>query len=130
VSRHLASRGAVIVDADLLARQVVEPGRPSLRKLADRFGPTIVDPSTGALNRAALREVISRDADARRFVNSVVHPAVAMEMVRLVAVHRWIRGETVVIDSPLLFESGNVLRWLCCPILVVTTPEAAQLGMV
>src|SRR5436305_10795429 len=75
VSRLLASHGAVIVDADLIAREVVEPGGPAYQAVVDRFGEGVLL-EDGSLNRPAIAEIVFADADALKDLNAVVHPAV------------------------------------------------------
>lgn len=127
VSALLKAKGAIIVDLDQLARVVVEPGSPVLRKLGARFGPAVVAPDTQRLDRAALRRIIATDPTARAYVNSLTHPAIARLMMQQIAWHRWLLGRTVVVDAPLLYESGGVFRVLCSPIVVVAADSDTQL---
>lgn len=129
VSARLAAAGAYIIDADKLAREVVRRGSRPYATIVGHFGDRVVGPD-GELDRAALRAIISHDASERRFLNSVTHPAVGWEIFSRVMLHRWVLGQTVVIDAPLLFESGAFLRLLCCPIIVVTAPREAVLRRV
>lgn len=75
VSGRLASHGAVVVDADILARRVVEPGTPGLARIADEFGPGVITPE-GALDRAALGAIIFSDAEKRTALNAITHPEI------------------------------------------------------
>src|SRR5947209_18070554 len=75
VSGLLAERGAVVVDADLIARQVVEPDGPAYQGVVDRFGTGVLL-EDGSLNRPALAEIVFADADALKDLNGLVHPAV------------------------------------------------------
>src|SRR3954467_12422067 len=77
VSRMLAERGAVIVDADLIARQVVEPGGPAYQGVVDRFGKEVLQ-GDGSLDRARLAEIVFADPDALKDLNGIVHPAVGV----------------------------------------------------
>ena len=74
VAEELAARGAVIIDADLLAREVVEPGTPALAAIIDRFGPEVV--RDGQLDRARLAQIVFADPLARNDLERIVHPAV------------------------------------------------------
>ena len=78
VATRLADYGAVIVDADILAREVVEPGRPALAAIADRWGDAVLRPD-GALNRAALRRIVFADPAERAALDAIVHPAVVLD---------------------------------------------------
>lgn len=129
VSAELQKGGATIVDADLIAREIVRPGKPALVALVKRFGIDILA-EDGTLDRKVLRARTFGDATARRALNGIMHPAIAKEMLRQVAVHRWLRGETVFIDAPLLFESGLLLRSLCSPIVCVTAPDEERIARV
>ncbi|MGH9281378.1 MAG: dephospho-CoA kinase, partial [Acidimicrobiales bacterium] len=76
VANALAAHGAVVVDADVLARQVVEPGTPGFAAVVARFGPEVVA-ADGGLDRAALARLVFADDAARRDLNGIVHPLVA-----------------------------------------------------
>jgi dephospho-CoA kinase len=102
VSTRLAAKGAVIVDADLVARQVVEPGTPGLAKIFERFGPG-VRREDGALDRAALAGIVFSDAEALAALNAITHPAIVEEMARQIAAHND-TDRVVVMDAALLFE--------------------------
>lgn len=133
-----------IIDADLLARKVVEPGTPGYRAILNHFGPTTpdllvpADPSSSPssppqneeqrpLNRPALgRRVFGDDPERRRdraVLNGIVHPAVRREIYRALIYH-YIHGHwAVVLDIPLLFESG--LDALCGTVIVVGVKDSA-----
>jgi dephospho-CoA kinase len=102
VADLLAARGAVIVDADHLARRAVDPGTPGLAKLVDEFGSDVLDAS-GALDRAEMARRAFADPDARRRLESVVHPEVARLFAEEVAARRE-SDEIVVYSVPLLVE--------------------------
>ncbi|KAI5900666.1 CoaE-domain-containing protein [Schizophyllum commune H4-8] len=105
VSKLLRDADIPIVDADVLARQVVEPGTPALKRIVKAFGPQILL-EDGSLNRKALGEIIFNDAEKRKVLNGIVHPAVRWAMVRAIA-RAWLTGKRVcVTDVPLLIESG------------------------
>ncbi|QWL30129.1 dephospho-CoA kinase [Rathayibacter toxicus] len=108
VARRLAEHGAVVIDADRLAREVVEPGAPALVALVERFGVSILR-GDGSLDRAALGALIFADASAREEVNLIIHPAVAHSSRRLFEAAREADPRAVVIyDVPLLAESREV----------------------
>jgi dephospho-CoA kinase len=103
VSALLAAKGAVIVDADAITREVQAPGSPVLAAIAERFGADMLA-ADGSLDRAALAAVVFGDADALKALNGIVHPAVRDEMNRRVdAVLDTDR--VVVLDVPLLVEN-------------------------
>jgi dephospho-CoA kinase len=102
-AKLLAERGALILDADVAAREVVAPGTDGLAAVVAEFGSTVLDPE-GALDRAALAAVIFADPDRRAALNAIVHPRVREWMAeRVVAAPE---GTVVVQDIPLLVESG------------------------
>lgn len=79
MARALADRGAVVVDADAIAREVVEPGKPGLAAVVERFGPEVLD-GYGRLDRPRLAALVFDDAEARADLNAIVHPLVAAEV--------------------------------------------------
>ena len=104
VAGLLAARGARIVDADRIAREVVEPGTPGLEAVAAAFGPGVLTPD-GALDRPALAAVVFADAEARRRLDGIVHPLVRARAAELVAAAP--PDAVVVQDVPLLVETGQ-----------------------
>lgn len=103
VSAALAARGAVIVDADQVVRDVQQPGSPVLVKLAERFGAAVIA-GDGSLDRAALAGIAFADPDALKALNAIVHPAVGAEMNRQVMA-QLATDRVVVMDIPLLTEN-------------------------
>lgn len=104
VSKRLADRGAVVIDADLLAREVVEPGTPGLAAVVDRFGHDILT-EDGRLDRAALGRLVFADARARRDLEAIIHPAVRARSAAIEAAAE--EGAVVVHVIPLLVETGQ-----------------------
>jgi dephospho-CoA kinase len=103
VAAELAARGAIIIDADVLAREVVEPGTSALAAIIDRFGPQVL--SDGRLDRALLGQIVFADPLARRDLERIVHPAVrarASELERAAGA-----AAVVVHVIPLLVETGQ-----------------------
>lgn len=103
VADELAARGAVIIDADLLAREVVEPGTPGLTAIVERFGADVI--TDGRLDRAALARIVFSDDSARRDLEAIVHPAVRRRAAELEAEAP---SDAVVVHViPLLVETGQ-----------------------
>lgn len=103
VARHLAELGAVHIDADELARLVVEPGEPALEDIAQEFGPGVIG-SDGRLDRAALAAIVFADPERRAALNAITHPAVKA---RARAIMDAADPDAVVVyDVPLLVEAG------------------------
>lgn len=104
VSDLLAGHGAVVIDADLLAREVVGPQTPGLRAIADRFGADVLAPD-GTLDRAALGAVVFADRQARKDLEAIIHPAVRARAAEIEAA---VAPESVVVHViPLLVETGQ-----------------------
>ncbi|MDF3937072.1 dephospho-CoA kinase [Pseudomonas citronellolis] len=118
---HFTSLGVHMVDADHAARWVVEPGRPALANIVERFGEAMLLPD-GTLNRAALRERIFQSAEERRWLEQLLHPLIGQEIAAHLA-----RAESpyAILVSPLLVESGQ--SRMTQRVLVVDTPEHLQL---
>jgi dephospho-CoA kinase len=105
VSALLAERGAVVVDADEIVREVQQPGTPVFAAMVERFGPGIVA-GDGGLDRAAVADRVFNDSQALADLNDIVHPAVGKEIAeRMAALAE--TDEVVVLDVPLLVESPN-----------------------
>ena len=105
VSAALARRGAVIVDADAVVREVQQPGSPVLAKIAERFGDHVLA-ADGTLDRAAVASIVFTDPEALKALNGIVHPAVGVEMNRRVLAERG-TDRVVVMDIPLLTENDR-----------------------
>lgn len=121
VSDYLASLGIEIVDADVISRVVVEPGRPALSKIAEKFGNNILL-ADGNLNRAKLREIIFNNPDHKQWLESLLHPLIGEELFRQL---ESAKSAYVVFVSPLLIESGQ--DDICDRLIVVDVPEHVQL---
>jgi dephospho-CoA kinase len=103
VAAELAARGAIIIDADVLAREVVEPGTPALAAIIDRFGEQVV--TEGRLDRPRLAQLVFADPLARRDLERIVHPAVR---VRAAELERAAGPAAIVVHViPLLVETGQ-----------------------
>ena len=103
VSSNLIDKGAVVIDADVITREVQQPGSAVIVKIVERFGPDVVD-EDGGLRRAELAEIVFSDPDALRDLNAIVHPAVGAEINR--RVRELTSTDTVVVlDIPLLTEN-------------------------
>jgi dephospho-CoA kinase len=121
VARALGARGAIVIDSDVVAREVVEPGAPGLDAVVARFGPQVLGPD-GRLDRAALARLVFSDEKARLDLNGIVHPLVAAETQRRVAAAP--PGSAVVLDVPLLVEAARGGYDL---VVIVEAPEATRL---
>ncbi|KAI8909382.1 dephospho-CoA kinase-domain-containing protein [Powellomyces hirtus] len=124
-SSHLrTSHHLPIVDADLVARQVVEPDQPAFYSLVATFGTDIVNPETHALDRAKLGAIVFNDPAARNRLNGITHPVIRVEMLRQV-LWAFLRGNRVcILDTPLLFEAG--LYKFVSVVIVIAVPVETQ----
>lgn len=124
VARLFADRGATIIDADVLARQAVEPGTPGFAQVRERWGDRVLT-ADGDVDRAALRQIVFEAPDELEHLNGIVHPEVARLRDVLVA-EAEARGDRVVVcDIPLLFESHLVDRFDA--IVLVDAPRPLRL---
>ena len=124
VARMLAARGAVVLDADVLAREVVEPGTAGFDAVLERFGDTVRSPD-GSLDRARLAAIVFADDDARRDLEAIVHPQVRVRIGEAAAAHAD-TDAVVVVDSPLLIETGAHESFPV--VVVVTAPDDARIA--
>jgi dephospho-CoA kinase len=122
VTDHFARLGITIVDADLAARVIMEPGRAALTAVAEHFGESILLPD-GNLDRAALRSVVFADPQQRHWLERLTHPLIAEE---IVAQLQAASSVYVMFASPLLLETAQ--RDLCDYILLVDVSESVQLS--
>jgi dephospho-CoA kinase len=123
VAAMLAERGAALVDADLIAREVVEPGGVAYQPLIDRFGTEILDPE-GRVDRRALAGLVFGDPDALADLNAITHPAIGVEMIarkdRFAGTDR-----IVVLEIPLLRAVHRDTLSLAAVVVVDAAPEVA-----
>lgn len=121
VSSRLAELGAVVIDSDVLAREVVGPGTPGLAAVVREFGPTVLT-TAGDLDRQALAGIVFDDEAARRRLETIVHPLVRRRAAEIEAIAP--PGAVVVHDIPLLVESGQAADFDV--VVVVDVDEAVQ----
>lgn len=122
VSQRLSELGAVLVDADVLAREVVEPGAPALNRIVDVFGPGILR-ADGSLDRAALGAIVFADPASLATLNSITHPAIwarAKELFDAAAAAD--PNAIVVYDVPLLVEASGTRPLRFDRVIVVEAP--------
>jgi dephospho-CoA kinase len=118
VSALLVERGAVLVDADAITKELQRPGQPVLAAIVERFGDGVLTES-GELDRPALAGIVFSDPDALKDLNALVHPAVGVEIARRLEAERD-TDHVVVLDIPLLVEGG---RYRVSGLLVVDVDE-------
>jgi len=125
VADMLKARGAILIDADVIAREVVEPGQPALQQLAQHFGQEIIL-SDGRLDRKALGGIVFGDEAKRKELNNILHPSIRREIQS--RMHKYAFSDPdklIVVDIPLLYESGYDSMFE--QIMVVYVPREIQL---
>lgn len=123
VARRLSELGAVLIDADVLAREVVEPGTPGFEQVVEAFGTGVLD-HEGALDRGALGEIVFNDKTSLERLNAIIHPQVRAESARRVT---GAPGDSIVVqDIPLLVETGQQSSFHV--VIVVETPAAVRVA--
>ncbi|MGH2663518.1 MAG: dephospho-CoA kinase [Actinomycetota bacterium] len=126
VARMLAERGAVVVDADELARRALDPGTPAFQQVRDLFGEAVLTPQ-GDIDRTALARVVFADQEKRRALESITHPEVFRRLMETLAAHRE-TDDVVVFDAPLIVETG--FHQASDVVVVVTAPLEQQVARV
>lgn len=124
VARMLADRGAILVDADELARRALEPGSGAYRQVSDLFGDEVVTAS-GELDRAAIAATVFSDPERRRALESIVHPEVFRMLAETVEARRG-TDDIIVFDAPLIVETG--FHDACDVVVVVTALEEERVA--
>lgn len=122
VARHLAASGVPVIDADVVAREVVAPGTDGLAAIVARFGPSVIGPD-GALDRRGLRGVIAADPDARRALEAITHPRIAARIAERLAV---LAAPFAIVEAALMVETGSWRRYDA--VIVVSSPPDVQLA--
>ncbi len=123
VAERLAEHGLPVVDADAVAREVVEPGEPALDELAERFGPGVLTPE-GALDRPALAELAFADDTERAALDAIMHPRITERVTARLQALADAGEEMAVLDHPLLLEIPG--RERVDTIVVVIAPEEVR----
>lgn len=125
VANLLTERGAVLIDLDLIAREVVEPGQPALARIAERFGQAVLR-EDGTLDRKKLGSIVFADEGQRKALEAILHPEIRSVMKERMALHESRDpNKLVVVDVPLLFESK--LESYFEQIMLVYVPRGDQL---
>lgn len=123
VASWLAELGAVVVDADVVAREVVEQGSPPLEEVAREFGPSVIR-SDGSLDREALGRIVFADPGALARLERIIHPAVRPRILAAIASGRKAHAPAIVVEAIKLVEGG--LAELCDEVWLVTCTPAEQ----
>lgn len=127
VSAYLAQNGALIIDADLIARQVVAKKSSGLKQIVAKFGGEILTAS-GELDRKKLGKLVFSNKDLLKALTDITGPLIRAEILREIEAAKKAQVKLVVLDIPLLFEAGY--QTLCDKVMVVTIPSKLQLERV
>ncbi len=127
VSAYLAQNGALIIDADLIARQVVAKRSSGLKQIVAKFGKEILTAS-GELDRKKLGKLVFSNKDLLQALTDITGPLIRAEILREIEAAKKAQVKLVVLDIPLLFETGY--QTLCDKVMVVTVPSEVQLERV
>lgn len=125
VAQLLRGAGVPVLDADLVAREVVAPGQPALEQVARRFGARVLTPD-GQLDRSALGRIVMADSQARSDLEAILHPAIGAAVERWLQARRDDGAAAAVVDAALMVETGSFRRYDV--ILVVRCAPAQQLA--
>lgn len=124
VSAYLASKGALLIDADVIAREVMMPGHPVLAAAVERFGQAILN-EDGTLDRKKLGSIVFQQPEERKALEAITHPAIRREMRERAAAYALQHPDKLVVsDIPLLYESG--LEDGFEEVMVVYVPRTVQ----
>lgn len=128
VARVLVGRGAALVDADAISREVTAPGGSAVEQIARQFGPQALTPA-GAMDRDVMRNLAFSNPAVKRQLEAIIHPLVTLESARLAAAAASAGRACILFDIPLLVES-NRWRGQLDQVLVVDCSEATQVSRV
>ncbi|WP_409022694.1 dephospho-CoA kinase [Dellaglioa sp. P0083] len=124
VSHIFKEENITVIDADVIARQVVEPKSATLTMIIQTFGEKYLS-VTGNLNRKELGQLVFNDAIALKKLNDIMVPAIRKEILSQIEVQKKLGSKLIILDMPLLFEQNYQL--LCNAVMVIYVPETSQL---
>nr|XP_056719304.1 dephospho-CoA kinase domain-containing protein [Euleptes europaea] len=118
----LQELGCAVIDADVIARQVVQPGFLAYQRIVQAFGPEILMES-GEINREALGSIVFSLPEKRQLLNSITHPEIQKEMLKQILKYFVLGYRYVILDIPLLFETNSLTRFMKLTVLVYCDPQ-------
>ena len=127
VARMLVEKGARLIDADVLARQVVEPEAPAWKDIVSEFGQGVLNPDR-TLNREALAAVVFENEQKRQRINQITHPRIGRKMLEMIRGYKEQGASITIIDAALLLES-SATRWIK-PVIVVVADDEVKIKRV
>eukprot|EP01068_Selenidium_serpulae_P014109 Selendium_serpulae@DN6054_c0_g1_i14.p2 len=126
LARYLKENHFHVIDADVVSRQIMEPGQPAYNAVVRLFGASVIQ-ADGQINRRQLRELVFQSEKNRKRINQITHFHIFRVILWQVVYHRLVAWHPhVAIDAPLLCES-KILPWICSPIIVVDVKEDIQM---
>ncbi|XP_061445537.1 dephospho-CoA kinase domain-containing protein [Rhineura floridana] len=118
----LQALGCAVIDADVIARQVVQPRFLAYRRIVHSFGPEILL-ETGEINREALGSIIFSQPEKRQLLNSITHPEIQKEILKQILKYFVLGYRYVILDIPLLFETNTLTKFMKHTVLVYCDPQ-------
>ena len=124
VSSFFEKLGAIVIDADQVSRQVVEPGSPALKELTVAFGANILNPD-GSLNRTLVAEIVFNSDEKRELLNSIIHPMIFNEINSTIEEYREKGTEIIILEAALILEKKGLIK-LIDKLIVISIDEETQ----
>lgn len=125
-SKYFRELGVPVIDADEVAKQIVEPGQPAFNEIQETFGQSVIDQMTGKIDRSALMSLILEDEAKRKKLDEITHPRIFRRMIWQIAGFASKGHNYAVLDVPLLFEKKILAKWFH-KIIVVTCERDLQM---
>ncbi|MCI0453704.1 MAG: dephospho-CoA kinase [Candidatus Dadabacteria bacterium] len=125
VARMFEEQGARIIDADRIARLIVEPGEPAWKEIVEKFGHKILNPDR-TINRKMLGDIVFKDKERREELNNITHPRIIEKIKLMLEVCRKKKVEVVIIEAALIVEKGG-MKPIISDLILVTADEEAQI---
>lgn len=126
VAQMFERLGAKIIDADLVARTVVEPNKPAYKEIVDTFGRGVLN-SKGDIDREKLGKIVFNDEEKRDILNKITHPKIVDEIKELIESNRKEGTEIIIIEAALIVEKGGWLRDIIDSLIVVSASEDSRI---
>ena len=121
-----AKLGAKIIDADHVARSVVEPEKPAWKEIVDKFGRDVLNPDR-TIDREKLGDIVFNDEDKRQVLNDITHPKILEEITELIKRNRKEGSGVIIIEAALIIEKGGWLKEIIDSLIVVTSAQESQI---
>jgi len=122
VSKIMTEMGVDIIDGDLIARQVVKPGTKAWTQIKEKFGDEVIQ-ENGEIDRSKLAQIIFGNEDKRKLLNSITHPEIYKQIYKQLFLFLLVGKQFVVLDFPLLYETGKIVKYLYKVIVVHCSRE-------